>query len=229
MLWPKHSIQPPRKGLFNSLTCSTGWDPGRWKYSCCCKSPHFLQPSDTSLRSCGVLKTCAGPQSLPKVEWTSDACRTILWPHWQTVLWGTRTCGGEKMLQGLFNGKGYFINHWHWIILYGWEKIISFQCNNIDSNNRIAFMLRQNMRNRNWVCTEGSYFAMIPAPPVPVGWASSALKRSPALLSMSTWQFSPFGAPDTIYSPLNRTKGAAETHKQKNPHTLKAYFYLRHS
>lgn len=44
------------------------------------------------------------------------------------------------------------------------------------------------------------YFAMIPAPPVPVGWASSALNKSPALLSMSTRQFSPFGAPDTIYS-----------------------------
>lgn len=87
------------------------------------------------------------------------------------------------------------------------------KCNNIYSNNRIAFMSTDEEPISS---TEGSYFAMIPAPPVPVGWASSALKRSPALLSMSTWQFSPFGAPDTIYSPLNRTKGAAETHKQKN-------------
>lgn len=60
--------------------------------------------------------------------------------------------------------------------------------------------------------TEGFYFAMIPAPPVPVGWASSALKRSPALLSMSTWQFSPLGAPDTIYRRVNCTEVAAETH-----------------
>lgn len=68
--------------------------------------------------------------------------------------------------------------------------------------------------------TEGFYFAMIPAPPVPVGWASSAPKRSPALLSMSTWQFSPFGAQDTIYRPLNGTEVAAETHINRK-HTSK--------
>lgn len=80
------------------------------------------------------------------------------------------------------------------------------------TNNIIAFHVKF---NTNILYMEGPYFAMIPAPPVPVGWASSALKRSPALLSMSIWQFSPFGAPDTIYTPLIRTKVAAEIDKDK--------------
>lgn len=67
------------------------------------------------------------------------------------------------------------------------------------------------------------YLAMIPAPPVPVGWASSALNRSPALLSMSTRQFSPFGAPDTIYS-LYALRVEAKTFKnserQRHPSVI---------
>lgn len=89
-------------------------------------------------------------------------------------------------------------------------------------NNVIAFHVKS---NRHIQHMEGPYFAKIPAPPVPVGWASSVLKRSPALLSMSIWQFSPFGAPDSIYTPLISTKAAAKTDKEKT-HKEIAYVYF---
>lgn len=74
---------------FFFLTCSKGWDPGRWRYSCCWKFPHSSRPSDTSLQSYVAWRTCAGPQSWPMDEWTAGACQSTLWLCWLRILWGT--------------------------------------------------------------------------------------------------------------------------------------------
>lgn len=73
---------------FFFLTCSKGWDPGRWRYSCCWKFPHSSRPSDTSLQSYVAWRTCAGPQSWPMDGWTAGACQSTLWLCWLRILWG---------------------------------------------------------------------------------------------------------------------------------------------